>query len=86
MLNGDGSSSVNMSNSNSNSSDNNEIHKAVAEAIARTNNTLPDYARIKHWQIVDTPFSTENELLTDNGKLRRIHILRAYGPALGLSV
>lgn len=86
VLNGDGSSSVNMSNSNSNSSDNNEIHKAVAEAIARTNNTLPDYARIKHWQIVDTPFSTENELLTDNGKLRRIHILRAYGPALGLSV
>ena len=86
VLNGDGSSSVNMSNSNSNSSDNNEIHKAVAEAIERTNNTLPDYARIKHWQIVDTPFSTENELLTDNGKLRRMHILRAYGPALGLSV
>lgn len=83
-LNGDSSSSANMSNSNSN--DNNEIHKAVAEAIERTNNTLPDYARIKHWQIVDTPFSTENELLTDNGKLRRIHILRAYGPALGLSV
>lgn len=83
-LNVDGSSSANMSNSNS--SDNNEIHKAVAEAIERTNNTLPDYARIKHWQIVDTPFSTENELLTDNGKLRRMHILRAYGPALGLSV
>lgn len=83
-LDSDGNSNANMSNSNSN--DNNEIHKAVAEAIERTNNTLPDYARIKHWQIVDTPFSTENELLTDNGKLRRIHILRAYGPALGLSV
>lgn len=82
-LNVDGSSSANMSNSNSN--DNNEIHKAVAEAIERINNTLPDYARIKHWLIVDTPFSTENELLTDNGKLRRMHILRAYGPALGLS-
>lgn len=84
VLSGDGSSSANMSNSNSN--DNNEIHKAVAEAIERTNNTLPDYARIKHWQIVDTTFSTENELLTDNGKLRRMHILSAYGPALGLSV
>lgn len=83
-LDSDGNSSANMSNSNS--SDTNEIHKAVTEAIERTNNTLPDYARIKHWQIVDTPFSTENELLTDNGKLRRMHILRAYGPALGLSV
>ena len=46
-LDSDGNSNANMSNSNSN--DNNEIHKAVAEAIERTNNTLPDYARIKHW-------------------------------------
>ncbi|MUG31411.1 AMP-binding protein [Psychrobacter sanguinis] len=63
-----------------------KIQQAVSEAIETVNRTLPDYARIRHWVIVDTPFTTDNELLTDNGKLRRTHILKAYGPTLGLSV
>lgn len=60
------------------------LHKAIEQAIAIVNETLPDYARVNDWQLATMPFSTDNGLLTDNGKLRRPQILEAYGTALGL--
>ncbi|WP_198331341.1 AMP-binding protein [Psychrobacter aquimaris] len=57
---------------------------AIEQAIYVVNQTLPDYARIKQWHLAEQPFSTDNELLTDNGKLRRAHIFTAYQSALGL--
>ncbi|HCT72424.1 MULTISPECIES: AMP-binding protein [Psychrobacter] len=57
---------------------------AIAQAIDTVNQTLPDYARIKQWHLAEHPFSTDNELLTDNGKLRRARIFTAYQSALGL--
>ncbi|MEZ7502411.1 AMP-binding protein [Psychrobacter sp. Arc29] len=57
---------------------------AIAQAIDVVNQTLPDYARIQQWHLAEQPFSTDNELLTDNGKLRRAHIFTAYQSALGL--
>lgn len=62
----------------------NDPQSAIAQAIDTVNQTLPDYARIKQWHLAEHPFSTENELLTDNGKLRRAHIFTAYQSALGL--
>lgn len=66
------------------SSSSSYLHKAIEQAIAIVNETLPDYARVNDWQLATMPFSTDNGLLTDNGKLRRPQILEAYGTALGL--
>ena len=66
------------------SSSSSYLHKAIEQAIAIANETLPDYARVNDWQLATMPFSTDNGLLTDNGKLRRPQILEAYGTALGL--
>jgi len=62
----------------------NDPQSAIAQAIDVVNQTLPDYARIQQWHLAEHPFSTDNELLTDNGKLRRAHIFTAYQSALGL--
>ena len=42
----------------------------VAGAIARANETLPEYAQIGHWALVP-PFTITNRQLTDNGRMRR---------------
>ncbi|WP_114701946.1 AMP-binding protein [Psychrobacter proteolyticus] len=63
---------------------NSDPQSAIEQAIYVVNQTLPDYARIKQWHLAEQPFSTDNELLTDNGKLRRAHIFTAYQSALGL--
>lgn len=60
------------------------IENAIEQAIAIVNETLPDYARINNWKLAEMPFSTDNGLLTDNGKLRRPQILKTYEAALGL--
>jgi long-subunit acyl-CoA synthetase (AMP-forming) len=49
----------------------------IEEAVARANGALPDYARIQHWSRVE-PFSTANNLLTANGRLRRMAIHEKY--------
>jgi long-subunit acyl-CoA synthetase (AMP-forming) len=61
-----------------------DAQSAIEQAVYVVNQTLPDYARIKQWHLAEQPFSTDNELLTDNGKLRRAHIFTAYQSALGL--
>ncbi|WP_372862805.1 AMP-binding protein [Psychrobacter sp.] len=62
----------------------NDSQSAIEQAVYVINQTLPDYARIKQWYLAEHPFSADNELLTDNGKLRRAHIFTAYQSALSL--
>jgi long-subunit acyl-CoA synthetase (AMP-forming) len=59
-----------------------EIAESVAQAISAANATLPDYARIGKWLIASEPFTSRNDLLTTNGRLRRAEILSRYGQAL----
>ena len=54
----------------------------LAAAIYRANTRMPDYAQIKHWCRAEQPFSLNNQMLTDNGKLRRAVIQQQYQTAL----
>lgn len=47
------------------------------EAIARANQTLPEYAQVRYWQI-SPPFTVANKQLTGTGRPRRAAILDAY--------
>lgn len=51
---------------------------AIAEAIDEVNHRLPDYARVGAWIVAAEPFSPRNGLSTENGRLCRQEILRAY--------
>ena len=42
--------------------------------VERANHGLPPYARIKHWYRLSHPFSRDNQMLTANGRLRRLQI------------
>jgi long-chain acyl-CoA synthetase len=42
--------------------------------VERINRGLPRYAQIKNWHRLLTPFSRENQMLTANGRLRRLQI------------
>lgn len=50
----------------------------LAEAIARANERLPDYALVRHWAVVP-PFTVTDGQLTANGRLRRAEIAMAHG-------
>lgn len=50
----------------------------LAAAMQRANSRMPDYARIKHWCRAPEPFSLNNQMLTDNGKLRRQQIQQQF--------
>ncbi|PKM29861.1 MAG: long-chain acyl-CoA synthetase [Gammaproteobacteria bacterium HGW-Gammaproteobacteria-11] len=50
----------------------------LASQIAQVNAGLPDYAHVHHWLVISEPFSTDNGLLTGNGRLRRDAILTHY--------
>jgi len=63
------------------------IHSSLADtllanAIAKINNTLPDYARVTHWLRADEPFSPINQLLTATGRNRRESIYDVYADRL----
>jgi long-chain acyl-CoA synthetase len=51
---------------------------AVKNAIDECNKYLPDYAQIHHWMIADTPFNTQNNTLTNNGRIKRKNIELMY--------
>ncbi len=55
---------------------------AIAEAVAAANRGLPDYAQVRHWLVVDEPFTVHNGLLTSNGRLRRAEIQARYEAAM----
>jgi len=44
--------------------------------IEGINQCLPAYARIKKWQRMPYPFSQDNQMLTVNGRLRRLQIMQ----------
>lgn len=50
----------------------------IANDIARINQQLPDYAQVKKFILAAAPFSAHNQLLTDNGRLRRRDICAHY--------
>lgn len=52
--------------------------KDVEIAVARTNQTLPDYARITRWILADEPFSPANGELTGTGRIRRETLFARY--------
>lgn len=49
----------------------------IDTAVTRVNKKLPEYAQIKHWQMV-MPFSIANHQLTGTGRPRRAAIAKAY--------
>jgi long-subunit acyl-CoA synthetase (AMP-forming) len=48
----------------------------LADAVARSNQSLPEYAKISYWQI-SAPFTVENKQLTGTGRPRRATIIEA---------
>lgn len=50
----------------------------ITQEIARVNQGLPDYAHIKKFILASSPFTAANQLLTDNGRLRRNEIMAHY--------
>ena len=50
----------------------------IAQDIRHINQHLPDYARVQKFIIATEPFTPANQLLTDNGRLRRAAILEHY--------
>ena len=50
----------------------------ITQDIRRINQLLPDYARVQKFIVAAEPFSPNNQLLTDNGRLRRAAILGQY--------
>jgi acyl-coenzyme A synthetase/AMP-(fatty) acid ligase len=56
--------------------------EAIAQAVARANATLPDYARIGRWVLGDATRDLADGLFTPNGRPVRERVLARHGPAL----
>ncbi len=56
----------------------------LQQAVQKANDRMPDYAQIKQWYRSTEPFSLHNQMLTDNGKLRRNEIKKQFGQYLSL--
>lgn len=54
----------------------------IAQDIRRINQHLPDYARVQKFIVAAEPFTPTNQLLTDNGRVRRAAILGQYLSAI----
>jgi len=52
--------------------------KEIQEAIDECNKSLPDYAQIRQWVSAVQPFMPNNNLLTNNGRLKRRNIEKVY--------
>ncbi|VAW83619.1 Long-chain-fatty-acid--CoA ligase [hydrothermal vent metagenome] len=50
----------------------------IEQWIDETNKRLPDYARIKAWFRLKKPLSPDDNLLTNNGKPKRLEIAKCY--------
>ena len=55
----------------------------IDAAIASANAALPDYARVQRWLRADEAFSFHNDLLTANGRLRRMALAERYLARIG---
>jgi len=54
----------------------------ITQDICQMNQALPDYARVQKIIVAAEPFTPTNQLLTDNGRLRRAAILDQYSSAI----
>jgi len=52
--------------------------KKIQKAIDDCNKNLPDYAQIHQWVNAEHPFTPNNNLLTNNGRLKRSNIEKLY--------
>jgi len=52
--------------------------QAIQKAIDECNKSLPDYAQIRQWISAEHPFTPNNNLLTSNGRLKRLNIEKVY--------
>ena len=59
-----------------------EIRRAVSAAVARANESLAPFERIRRFFIVGEPFTTANHQMTPTLKIRRHVIRQVYGEAL----
>ena len=57
-------------------------NNGIKNALARVNERLPLYARIKHIVVSDSAFNVENGLATANGRIRRAAIEAAFSAQL----
>ena len=55
--------------------------ETLASTLAAINNNLPDYAQIGAYAMV-SPFSVENGLLTETGKIKRQQIIHKYADVI----
>lgn len=53
-------------------------YRAVTDAVAVCNATLPDYARVGRVVMAQEPFTDSNGLATPNGRIRRFAIAQQY--------
>ena len=53
-------------------------NQEIQEAIDECNKSLPDYAQIRQWVSAEQPFMPNNNLLTNNGRLKRRNIEKVY--------
>ena len=58
--------------------DNEPLHKAVKEAVARVNKHLADFERIRRFKVLERDFSIENGELTPTMKIRRAKVLELH--------
>lgn len=58
--------------------------EAVRAAITSVNQSLPDYAQIKHWLLADEAFTPSNGLATANGRLKRDLIKNKFNDQIEL--
>lgn len=56
----------------------NSAAEQITQDIRRINQHLPDYAQVQKFIVASEPFTPANQLLTDNGRLRRADILGQY--------
>jgi len=56
----------------------NESNQSLQHSIDITNAQLPDYARIRKWQRLPRTLSTQDDLVTDNGRPKRLAIATRY--------
>ncbi len=58
------------------------FRQAIAQAIERVNQRLSSIERVRQFQMIATPFTQDNAMLTPTLKIRRHEIRKVHGPKL----
>ena len=59
-----------------------ELRAALTAAVGRANESLSTIERVRHFIVAETPFTTDNGLMTPTLKTRRHAINAVYGDRL----